>query len=170
MYVDSHGQVATGVRQWLPNAAAAAALPWHHIETGRAATRTEIEDAFRQVQAQGSGRMALAYRMASNLVLPAGVAGGLLLTRIQREVLPALRRLFRGFDRYPLPARRALVEMGFDLGAAPLSKFRNLIAACERGDFAMAAEHCRRRRRGDARNAATHALFVDAERYRNVGS
>jgi hypothetical protein len=162
MYVDSGGHVATGAGHRLPNAAAAAALPWRHRGTGRAATRPDIDDAFHRVRVQGSGRTALAYRVASDLVLPAGVAGDLVIARLDEELLPGLRAAFRSYDRYPAPARRALVEMAFDLGVARLRKFRNLIAACERGDFATAAEHCHRPGRREARNAATRALFCDA--------
>ena len=165
MYVDSGGHVATGAGHRLANAAAAAALPWRHRGTGRPASRPDIDDAFHRVRVQGSGRTALAYRVASDLVLPHGVVGDLVIARLDRELLPGLRGVFRTFDRYPAPARRALVEMAFDLGLARLCKFRNLIAACERGAFATAAEHCHRRGRRDPRNAATRTLFLDAENY-----
>ena len=163
MYVDPGGHVATGAGHRLASAAAAAALPWRHRATGRAATRPDIHDAFRRLRLLGAGRTALAYRVTSDLVLSGGVAGDLVIARVDRELLPALRGLFRRFDHYPAPARRALVEMAFDLSLTRLRKFRNLIAACERGDFATAAEHCHRRGQREPRNAATRALFIDAE-------
>jgi hypothetical protein len=165
MYVDARGGVAIGAGHRLASVGAAVALPWLHRGRGRAATRAEIESAFHRVRALGPGQQALAYRLASDLVLPAGVAGDLVTARIARELLPGLRRLFRTFDRYPAPARRALVEMAFDLGLSALSKFRNLIAACERGNFSRAADHCLRRRRRELRNAATRALFIKAASY-----
>jgi type VI secretion system secreted protein VgrG len=162
LYVDTYGNVATAVGHRLPNANAAIALPWRHRGTGVSATPSEIRAAFEQVRAQGPGLKSIAYRFASDLVLAAGVAVDLAVTRVQREVLPGLRRLCPTFDRYPLPAQRALVDMAYDLGTRGLAKFRNLIAACKRGDFATAAEHCHRRTTRGIRNAATRNLFREA--------
>jgi hypothetical protein len=165
MCVDSRGHVAAGAGHRLPSAAAAATLPWRHSGSGTVATRAEIADAYRRVRAQGPGQKTLTYRLASDLALSPGVAADLVMARIAREVLPGLRTLFRSFDRYPAPAQRALVEMAVDLGLTGLSKFRNLIAACERGNFSLAAEHCLRRGHRELRNAATRALFSKAADY-----
>ncbi len=162
LYVDTYGNVATAVRHRLPNADAAIALPWRHRGTGVAATPSEIRAAFEQVRTQGPGHKSIAYRFASDLVLAAGVAVDLAATRVRRELLPGLRRLCPNFDRYPLPARRALVDMAYDLGLGELAKFRNLTAACKRGDFATAAEHCHRRTTRGIRNLATRNLFLEA--------
>ena len=162
LYVDKYGNVATAVGHRLPNADAAIALPWRHRGTGVAATPSEISAAFEQVRAQGPGHKSIAYRFASDLVLAAGVAVDLVATRVQREFLPGLRRLCPNFDRCPLPARRALVDMAYDLGVVGLAKFRILIAACKRGDFATAAEHCHRRMTRGIRNVATRNLFREA--------
>jgi GH24 family phage-related lysozyme (muramidase) len=86
----------------------------------------------------------------------------LVMRRLDRELLPALRRLFVRFDDYPLPAQRALVEMAYNLGVGGLRRFSRLIAACSRADFAAAAEQCHRRTTGVARNLATRALFRKA--------
>jgi GH24 family phage-related lysozyme (muramidase) len=162
MYVDTRGVVATGVGHALPTAEVAMALPWRHRATELAATPAEVRRAFARVRALGPRQRTLAYRLASDLVLAAGVAGDLAIARIERDVLPGLRRLFAGFDGYPLPARRALVDMAFDLGLAALANFRNLIAACARGDFTTAANHCHRRASREPRNAATRLLFLEA--------
>ena len=114
------------------------------------------------MRALGPRQRTLAYRLATDLVLAAGVAGDLAIARVERDVLPGLRRLFAGFDRYPLPARRALVDMAFDVGLAALATFRNLIAACAQGDFTRAANHCHRRTSRETRNAATRLLFLEA--------
>jgi GH24 family phage-related lysozyme (muramidase) len=162
LYVDTYGNVATAVGHRLPNADAAIALPWRHRGTGVAATPSEIRAAFAQVRAQGPGHKSITYRFASDLVLAAGVAVDLAAARVQRELLPGLRRLCPNFDRCPLPARRALVDMAYDLGLAGLAKFRNLIAACKRGDFATAAEHCHRRTTRGIRNLSTRNLLLEA--------
>jgi len=165
MYVDSRGHVAAGAGHRLPSAAAAATLPWRNSGSRTAATRPEIEDAFHRVRAQGPGRTTLTYRLASDLVLSPGVAADLVMSRIARDLLPGLRARFRSFDRYPLPARCALVEMAVDLSLPGLSRFRNLIAACERWNFSLAAEQCLRRGHRQLRNAATRALFIKAAHY-----
>lgn len=162
MYVDGRGFVATGIGHPLLNVDAAIALPWCHRATGRPAAPADVRRAFARVRALGPREATLAYRLASDLVLPAGFAGDLAIERIEREVLPALRRLCPRFDRYPLPARRALVDLACDLGLAAVARFRNLLAACAHGDFARAANHCQRRGGRDARNAATRALFLEA--------
>jgi hypothetical protein len=162
MYVDAGGDVAVGSGHRLPNAGAALALPWRHRGTGAAAAPDDVRAAFEQVRVQGPGLRSIAYRFASDLVLAAGVVADLTAARVERELLPGLRRLFPGFDRYPLPARRALVDMGSDVGLHALKKFHNLVAACERGDFATAAEHCHRRCACGIRNAAIRILFNEA--------
>jgi GH24 family phage-related lysozyme (muramidase) len=170
MFVDETGQVTTGVGHRLPNAAAAVALPWRHRATNLAATPDEIRSAFERVRAQGPGAKSLSYRFASDLVLPPGAAGGLAITRVEGELLPGLRRLFVHFDRYPLSAQRALVDIAYTVGLADLARFRNLLAACERGDFATAAEHCHRRAARQIRNAATRALFLEAAHASSAGA
>jgi len=162
MYVDTRGHVTTGIGHLLPNAEAALALPWRHKATGQPAPAAEVRAAFDRVRAQGPGHKALSYRLASDLVLPPGVAGDLAIRRLRREFLPGLRRLCPSFDRYPVPAQRALVDMAYNLGVAGLSKFHNLIVACERGNFVTAAHNCHRRTSRDMRNAATQRLFMEA--------
>jgi GH24 family phage-related lysozyme (muramidase) len=162
MYVDTRGHVTTGIGHLLPNADAALALPWCHRATGLPATPAEIRAAFAHVREQGPGLKSLAYRLASDLVLPGGVAADLAATRLEREFLPGLRRLCPSFDNYPMPAQRALVDMAYNLGVGGLGKFHNLLAACERGDFSAAAENCHRRTSREIRNASTRNLFLDA--------
>ena len=162
MYVDHRGFVATGAGHTLPTVYSAIALPWRHRASGVSATAAEIRRAFGRVRALGPRQKTLSYRLASDLVLPAGVAGDLAIARIERDVLPGLRRLCPDFDRYPLPARRALVDMAFDLGPAALSRFRNLITACAARDFPTAANHCHRHGGRETRNAATRLLFLEA--------
>jgi type VI secretion system secreted protein VgrG len=162
MYVDWRGDVRTGIGFVLPDARAALALPWRHKATGFPATAAEVRAAFAQVRAQSAGHAAPAHERASNLVLPPGYAALLVMRRLERELLPELRKLLPRFEDYPLAAQRALVEMAYNLGVAGLRRFRNLIASCNGGDFGAAANHCHRRTIGVARNAGTKALFRKA--------
>ncbi|HMF43357.1 MAG TPA: hypothetical protein VKQ32_21945 [Polyangia bacterium] len=162
MYAGPRGGVRTGIAHPLVDADAALALPWIHRSTGRRATPPEIRIAFAQARAQSLGHPAPAHQRASDLVLPAGFAGDLAAARIDKFILPGLRLLCAGFDRYPLAARRALVDMAWTLGLRGLAKFHNLIAACRREDFAAAADHCHRRGSHSARNVSTRNLFREA--------
>jgi GH24 family phage-related lysozyme (muramidase) len=162
MYVDTRGFVTTGIGNMLPNAEAAIALPWRHERTGLLATAAEIRAAFDHVHGQESGHGSNWYKRASDLVLPPNVTNDLAIRRLETEFLPGLNRLFPRFDSYPLPAQRALVDMAYNLGVGRLGRFERLIAACARGDFTAAAEHCHRRSSRETRNAATSALFLEA--------
>ena len=97
------------------------------------------------------------------------MATDLATSRLEKEFLPGLRRLFPGFDAYPQPAQRALVDMIYTLGEGGLArKFPTVVEACRAGRFADAAAHCHRKahdnehRKDDARNDATKNLFLDA--------
>ena len=162
MFVDGRGNVMTGVGHFLPNARAALALPWKHKATGLPATGREIWAAFEQVRAQAAGHAAPAHQRASDLLLPPGFAIDLAIRRLERQSLPALRRLCPGFDAFPLPAQRALVDMVYDLGVGRFGRVGNLIAACAQRNFRKAALHCHRWTSGPARNHATRDLFLDA--------
>lgn len=162
MYRDTHGHVTTGVGNLLRNPTAAAALPWRHADSGRPATVDEIRAAFARVSNMGTGYKAEHYRRASDLVLPQTTVMTLMADRLEGEFLPGLRRLMPGFDNYPLPAQRALVDMAYNLGLGGLAKFERLRAACERGDFAAAALECNRKTSRPERNQATRELFTMA--------
>ena len=109
------------------------------------------------------------YKHATDLVLPEGCATDLATARLEKEFLPGLRRLFPGFDTYPQPAQRALVDMIYTLGEKGLArKFPTVVDACRAGRFDEAANHCHRKAHGnehrnsDARNDATRRLFIEA--------
>jgi GH24 family phage-related lysozyme (muramidase) len=180
MYLDTRGYVTTGIGNKLGSVAAALELPWQHKETGRPATPAEIGGAFERVRGLTSkyaakhpdGKnpfSATHYEEKSDLVLGPGAARELAAHRLETEFLPGLRAALPGFDHYPLPAQRALVDMAYTLGVNGLeTKFPNMIAACKAGDFERAAEQCHRRaqsnehRHGDERNIATRNLFLEA--------
>jgi GH24 family phage-related lysozyme (muramidase) len=168
MYVDTRGHVTTGIGHQLRDANAATALPWLHRATGAPATPAEIRAAFTRVAAQPAGQHASRYERASDLVLPSNVARDMAAARLQHELLPGIRRLCPGFDRYPHPAQRALVDMAYNLGVAGLGRFSNMLDACERGDFAAAAGESNRRTCRDERNDATRELLLAAAHLTNA--
>ena len=168
MYVDTRGHVTTGIGHLLRDANAALALPWLHRATGAPATPAEIHAAFARVAAQPAGQHASRYQGVSDLVLPPNLPRDLAGMRLEREFLPGIRRLCPGFDGYPQPAQRALVDMAYNLGVGGLARFKNMLQACERGDFAAAAGECNRRTCRDDRNEATRELFLAAGHLTNA--
>ena len=175
MYVDTRGYVTTGIGYLLKNAQAASALPWYHKATGRPATSAEVKAAFdhlRDIWADhrlrnphGRGIGASHFEDKTDLILPEGHATRLAMDRLRDEFLPRLRRLLPKFDRYPLPAQRALVDMAYNLGVGKLGKkFPAFIKACRDGNFALAADESRRSSSRKERNDETRDLFLEAAR------
>jgi GH24 family phage-related lysozyme (muramidase) len=182
MYLCSGGYVTTGIGNKLANAQEAIALPWQHKATGLPATPAEIRAAFERVQAMTSEFRradpdatnpfgARHYEKVSDLVLPEGAADQLAVDRLEKDFLKGLRRLFPGFDGYPQPAQRAVVDMAYTLGVSGLeTKFPRFVTACRDGKFADAAGHSERNvksnrgRPGDERNVATRNLLMEAAR------
>ncbi len=58
--------------------------------------------------------------------------------------------------------------MAYNLGVGGLGRFSNMLHACERGDFAAAADECHRRTCRDDRNEATRELFLAANHLMNA--
>jgi GH24 family phage-related lysozyme (muramidase) len=82
--------------------------------------------------------------------------------RIIGEFVPGLRGIFSDFDGYPLPARRALLDLAYNLGVHGVSKFTHLIAACESGNWHTAAEECSTKNGRVDRNEWRSAMFLEA--------
>jgi GH24 family phage-related lysozyme (muramidase) len=175
MYLDTRGYVTTGIGHLLKNADAAVDLPWRHRSTGQPATQAEVRAAFnnlkqmwtdhRQDHPKGPNPFtAEHYERKSDLVLPERLSETLALARLQKEFLGGLRRIFPGFDQYPTPAQRALVDMAYNLGVGKLERsFPNLVDACRAGDFDVAAAESRRTSSRANRNAETRDLFLQAD-------
>ena len=180
MYADTRGFVTTGIGNKLGRVEDAIALPWRHAKTGAPATPSEVRQAFEKVLARyehfqsgnTDGKKSAAagyYEHSTDLVLPDGCATDLATSRLEKDFLPGLRQLFPGFDGYPQPAQRALVDMVYTLGKEGLEhKFPTVVEACRTGRFADAASHCHRKahanehRKSDERNDATKRQFLEA--------
>lgn len=173
MYVDTRGFVTTGIGHLLKNVDQALTLPWHHSGTGRPATPAEVKAAFEHLgqawtdlkrdNPNANGMSVAKCRKLSDLVLPEGLPVKLACDRLDTEFLKDLRRIFPGFDSYPMPAQRALVDMAYNLGVGKLEgKFPKLLAACRGGDFASAAAESHRSSSRKERNDVTRDLFMEA--------
>jgi len=175
MYVDTRGHVTTGIGHLLKTPEGALKLPWQHSKTGQPATPAEVRSTFARVlqatvqfkqdHPNAKGIAPAACERLSDLVLPEGFATRLATSRLNTEFLPHLRELFPGFDRYPLPAQHAIVDMGYNLGVAKLKhEFPAFVAACRAGNFVDAAKESHRSSCREERNRATADLLDQAAR------
>jgi GH24 family phage-related lysozyme (muramidase) len=175
-YCDSGGNVTIGIGCMIPTAAAMAALTLHVGTSAELATDPDKMDAYDRVKA--SFRPTLAawdYRDRTDLRLTVADAEKLCRGRLLSNFLPALRRIFPGFDGFPLPARRGLVDMIYNLGEgeAPsrerpegdgLLSFVDMIRLCNAvpPDWAGVALQSHRRSARPSRNDWTRDMFLDA--------
>lgn len=162
MYQDSRGFVTTGVGHLLRTAADAEKLPWINSSTGKPATKEEIDAAFANVSDMPTGRRADAYQVKGGLVLAPGKPEELARTRVEKEFLPGLHKLYPGFDKFPVEAQRALIDMAYNCGVGGLSKFHHMNAAIASGDWATAATECHRNSCREERNEWTRDMFLQA--------
>jgi GH24 family phage-related lysozyme (muramidase) len=177
-YCDERGDVTIGIGNMIPSASAMAALPMHYLAGMEPATDDAKMTAYDNVKAAfAPGTNALAYIGCSGVRLDRVAAEELLRRRILGEFLPALRATCPSFDGYPLSARRALVDMIYNLGGGwppgtksqddpggGLRMFVHMIAACNSvpPDWGLAAGTCHRRGCRPARNDWTRRMFEDA--------
>ena len=158
MYRDTAGKITVGVGLMLPDAEAAAALPF---QVGVAvATKDAIRAEFERVKGLPEGKAAIFYRKSSSPVL-AQVA----IDEKLREVLVGfeaeLREALKGYDGYPPGAKLALLDMAYNLGPAGLLHgFPKLIAAVEEDRWTDAAEECARHGPSVERNEWTRDQFL----------
>jgi len=143
LYCDDRGFVTVGIGNLVRSPDDAVALPMHWKDTGKTATDEEkraawiaVNDAFRKTAG------AVHYRRCSDLRITNAFALELVKQRLQSEFLPALRKLYHSFDTWPKSAKRAEIDMVYNLGVHGLSKFANHVAALQRGDFTTAAAEC----------------------------
>ncbi len=150
MYRDTVGKVTVGVGLMLPDAKAAAALPF--VVGGRAATPEEIAAEYARVEAMAMGRASSFYKTPTSLVLTQQTIDAKL-TSVLAGFEADLRGQFPHYDALPDGVKMALLDMIYNLGPAGLFKgFPHLVAAIQSGAWTQAAEHCIRRGPGAARN------------------
>ena len=161
MYLDTRGFVTVGVGKMLPDVAAAQALGFVRRSDGQPATAAEIRADFERVKQQPMGRLAKTYKASTLLDLPDAAVDALLQTTVH-GFETSLRANFAGYDNYPAPAKRALLDMVYNLGPSKLMAFANLKKAVEAKKWAVAAQECERRGPSPERNNWTREMFMKA--------
>ncbi len=162
LYIDTRGFVTVGIGNLVGSAQAAAALPFVRRSDGKPATATEKIAAFNHVKGKPAGRRARYYRIFTDLDLPEASIKTLALGRLRNEFIPGLEAMFPKFDDFPLPARRALVDMAYNLGVGGLRKFTKLVKSVNARDWAAAAKECHRSTCRASRNDWTRKQFEQA--------
>jgi GH24 family phage-related lysozyme (muramidase) len=164
MYCDVRGYVTVGIGNLLATEDAAIGLPFFRRVNRLHATDAEKGAGWRTVKSAYDGSKSAAfYRDVTTLRLEEDYVKDLVGRRLESEFIPGIKRLLHDFDGFPLPARKALVDLAYNLGVGGLAKFHHLMAACQERDWAAAAGQCHRSTSRDSRNAWTAQMFIDAD-------
>ena len=161
MYLDTKSLVTVGIGKMLPNAAAAQQLPFVRRSDGKAATADEIKTDFDNVKKQPGKMLAAKYKPFTTLDLPDDQIFALLKT-VHDGFQDKLRADIKGYDKFPLPARRALTDMIYNLGEAGLLEYHHMLASIAKADWTQAAKECHRNGPSDERNDWTKQMFEEA--------
>jgi GH24 family phage-related lysozyme (muramidase) len=161
MYLDTKGLVTVGVGKMLPNVKAAQALGFVKQIDGRAASAEEIATDFKEVSKQAKGKLASSYKRYTKLMLPDEIIDALL-KKVVTGFEADLAKNFAHYQTYPAPAKRALLDMAYNLGLDGLLDFKKLKKAAECGTWRTAAAQCHRAGPSQERNDWTREMFLQA--------
>jgi hypothetical protein len=166
LYLDTKGNPTIGVGCLIFDVDEYAALPLVG-PSGLAASDAEKRADFLRVHRMTPGLLDKRYR--GGLSLPEDGIDQLGFER-SRETIVGLKRWFPGFDGYPLPARQALLDLGWNCGTGPklpgLGAWTHLQNACNLvpPDFTAASGECVTTSSREERNAWRVACFQLAAR------
>ena len=153
LYRCTGGAVTVGIGHAIASADDCCRLVWIGP-----ASPDQIRSGYAQVAAAPKGLVASSYQQYSQMRMAQDAINQLLAADIVLfEGL--LAKALPNWGAYPEPAQEALFDMAYNLGIGGLLKFKKLIAAVNAGNWQTAAQQCHRMGIGDARNAATTALF-----------
>lgn len=163
MYLDTRGLVTVGIGQRVFSLKQAQGMPFERRSDKAKASADEIKADHEAVLKQPAGKRWPYYTPYTKLDLPEEEIDRLLREKVDGFEAD-LRASFAGYDNYPAPAKRALMDMIYNLGKTGLLKFTTLKKAAEAGEWKKAAERCRRIGPSDERNDWTRDLFLEAAR------
>ena len=161
MYLDTKSLVTVGIGKMLPDVAAAQQLPFVRRDDKKAATADEIKTDFDNVKKQPGSQIASKYKPFTKLDLPDDKIFELLKS-VNDEFQGKLLDNIAGYDKFPVPAKRALTDMVYNLGIGGLLKFHHLLHSVAKADWAKAATECHRNGPSDERNEWTKSMFLEA--------
>lgn len=153
LYLDSRGNATAGCGHLVANWVASLRLPFAPTITAPEFARLKAAPANMRAEFYAPLTRGRLTDAQIDALLDADIAA------VQSQL--AVR--FANAASWPAPAGAAITDMGFNLGVAGLiSEFPLLCVAIRAGVWAECARQCRRAGIGDARNAATAALFLAA--------
>lgn len=120
LYLDSKGLVTVGIGHLLSSAADAQKLPFRN-SSNTAATKEEIKTDFEAMKNQVPNKLASSYKKFTTLYLSDDEINKLTIQHIG-DFEVGLRRIYIGFDTFPIEARLALFDMAFNVGLNGLGK------------------------------------------------
>jgi GH24 family phage-related lysozyme (muramidase) len=140
LYCDSKGFVTVGVGDKV-SASSTVTMPFVHLLDGSAADAEAKQNAHARVLGHfAKGLTAGDYRACSDLRLPADFCRRRLKYRVTSEFVPAIKKQCPQFAGFPTPAKLVLVDIAYNVGTGGFAAFVQLIADCNAGHFANAAE------------------------------
>jgi GH24 family phage-related lysozyme (muramidase) len=174
LYQCVHGWPTVGRGHLVPSADASARLAWTRQDRTIAGTN-EIRAEWDRIKALPAGKRAEFYRQHAKLRLTQERIDALFRAdvleaeRILRETKRDGAAIFPDYDRWPLPAQLAMIDMIFSLGPAmlgstPPKAYPKLVAAAQRGNWETCADESGRGGVSKTRDAAVRALFMEASR------
>lgn len=198
MYLDSVGLVTIGYGTMLPTADFASEIAFYHDETSAVATTAEIVAGWNDLTADSATQNAAAnkdkhaakfYKDKSDLRITQQTASDLRDTHILQDY-SQLGLIYQSFDDLPDPAKQALFDMIYNLGAGRsavaakaatkghkaisahkatgLRAYASMNAAIKATDWQSAAATCRRKGIPPERNQMTAALFRSCIKLQDV--
>ena len=159
LYLDTMGYCTCGIGHLVISPAEAQKLPWID-PTGEPPTNDDISEEFWRIHGQEKGHVAEYYERFCRLRL----TDAAMREQLGKDILANSPAPFLpGFDTFPEPAKEALLDMSFQLGAAGLIKeFPHMIAAVKARDWNTCAQQCWRQGIQAWRNEDTEELFKKA--------
>lgn len=156
MYKDSRGFVTVGVGFKLSSTFEAQSLPFEPPH--------EVAPDYAQCKSMAPGHIPAYYAPHMRAVLPQKAMRAIF-DRRMAEFAAVLRGKWPRFDSFPEPARVALLDMAYNVGAGALTspkKWPHLIMAVGQQAWDIAAEECGRPEVDAKRNLGTRGLFMAA--------
>jgi len=128
---------------------------------GQTAAEAQIRSDFARVAAAPKGLAASGYASLSSCCMADPAIDALAASDVVLFAA-SIAGALPNWNRYPACVQAALFDMAFNLGVAGLQKFHKLLAACDAGDWATAANESHRTGIGEGRNQETASLFRQA--------
>ncbi|WP_122572160.1 hypothetical protein [Pseudomonas viridiflava] len=159
MYVDDKGNVTAGVGFMLADANAAASFPFLDFNDNPASDDQKRAEWQKILSLYSEKHTADWYEDYTSLYLSDDFIDSKLQDIVKSNFNP-LKTVFPEFGSFPSAARIAIHDMYYNLGEAGLLKFKNLMAAIGRRDWAGAAAESHRLDINEKRNDYVRDLFL----------